>query len=97
MAKTKIDDLAQDTEELGPDQQKAVKGGALPVVAVQAGAVGSATVRAGGAPAMLAGAAAIFATQRRAAPVADLQSAGEPSQSQDNPLYEGAQPKKPLS
>lgn len=89
MAKTRIDDLAQDTEELGATEQKAVKGGALATPAVAAVAAGAA-----GAGVALMGAAVGLATfaARHKAPAGTFNAlaGAETGSTRENPLYEGA-------
>jgi hypothetical protein len=86
MARTKIDDLAQDAEELEADEKQEVKGGAVPVVnaAVVTGVAG--------ASAVAAGAAAALAAQRRTQlSAAEMPVAQENTLSnvQTSPLFTG--------
>lgn len=96
MAKTKIDDLAQGTEELGAAEQKTAKGGALQV----AGSAATIAAAQGGAVLAAGASSILLATQRRkgaAAPIAPAPGDGDSSSVQANPLYKSASlPKKPL-
>jgi len=88
MTKTKIDDLAQDAEELDTDEQKQVKGGAIPVVdpaAVLAGrtAIGAALPPATGMTMM----AALAKKKAGYDTYASLQKEAS-QQAQTNPLFQ---------
>lgn len=91
MARTKIDDLAQDAEELGTDEQKQVKGGAVPVVNATTVAVGAVAGGAVASAAILTGLAAGTQLLRKTAIPSAAAGGGELSSPNENPLYDNAQ------
>jgi hypothetical protein len=91
MARTKIRDLAHDAEELGTDEQKQVKGGAVPVVNTAA-IPGAVAASAGAAGLTAVGFAAVGSlTQLRKDGLKPTTAAmgGGLSKTQTAPLFEG--------
>jgi hypothetical protein len=85
MARTRIEDLAHDVDELGAAEQKEVKGGAVPVV--NTAVVGAATA---GAGTMIAAGGVLAATHRKASNVTGAAQEGAMASGQTNPLYQSA-------
>lgn len=83
MARTRIEDLAPDVDELGAAEQKEVKGGAVPVVnATIASAV------AGGAGTMIVAGGMLAAAHRKASNVIGAAQEDATATTQSNPLHQ---------